>query len=789
MPVPNQTPYIVYNANGLTTVFPFEFYVISASDIQVSLNGVPVTSGYTVSGVGNVSGGDVIFLTPPASGAVVMLERIVPTYRLTDYQDNGDLLADTVNKDFDRLWMAIQRSFIYLGLALRRPLLGGPFNAEGYRIANLGYPQSSTDGANKKYVDDTYSNLLSLVSTVIENLKNGLYGYNILRSFELGNTLVYANDVLLLESEGEYYRWDGSLPKVVPPGSTPESTGGTGLGKWISVGDSSLRTNLHAFDGSKLIGICQSIEELKSITANAGERVQVKGYYSFSSTGGGDFVYIESIPEGWHDEGIYIKSIAMSGYWQRIGMPSGMDLFNWGLANVPGEVISDLGEVLNRAMIHNRNPVIPNGTWIMASIASIPSYTTVSGQGVGNTVILREGSINSLFMNASDGTVGGYGASFDITLQDFTIDARMDEYPAACTPVGFGHSTNIKIYRLEVNNVPGRWHAIELNSTYNAIVEDCIFNRGGLNLYDGECIQLDAALAGGPFPWFGPYDSTVCGKIHINRCTFSDWSSAIGSHSGVAGSRWIELRITDCSMYVSKAGIKLIGWSGVTISRNRIIYATSVGYTDTNQFFGITMEPSSGVINSDVIIVDNVVFWEQETAVTGAGHRGILVKGNGTDAAGSYQNVLIANNIVRGSFRTHISADDIVDVRIVNNTVQQVGQYASGASNFAGIAAYGTRTATISDNYVGSGFHIICSKGGQTVSMSRAIVTGNNVSGNISVDNEFTGQAVTGNVCNSISGGTILLAARNVGKYRSKSVICVGNVESGVTAEAQITTS
>jgi hypothetical protein len=53
-----------------------------------------------------------------------MLERVVPTYRLTDYQDNGDLLADTVNKDFDRLWMAIQRSFIYLGLAFA-PLLGG----------------------------------------------------------------------------------------------------------------------------------------------------------------------------------------------------------------------------------------------------------------------------------------------------------------------------------------------------------------------------------------------------------------------------------------------------------------------------------------------------------------------------------------------------------------------------------------------------------------------------------------------------------------------------------------
>lgn len=153
MSVPNQTPYIIYNANGLTTVFPFEFYIINANDIQVTINGTLVSSGYSVSGAGNVGGGNVIFITPPANGSVVMLERVVPTYRLTDYQDNGDLLADTVNKDFDRLWMAIQRSSIYLGLALRRPLFGGPFNAEGYRIEKLADPVNEQDAATKKYVE------------------------------------------------------------------------------------------------------------------------------------------------------------------------------------------------------------------------------------------------------------------------------------------------------------------------------------------------------------------------------------------------------------------------------------------------------------------------------------------------------------------------------------------------------------------------------------------------------------------------------------------------------------
>ncbi|HGN8756689.1 phage tail fiber protein [Enterobacter asburiae] len=161
MSVPNQTPYIIYNANGLTTVFPFEFYIINTGDIQVTINGTVVTSGYSVSGTGNVGGGDVIFINPPASGSVVMLERVVPTYRLTDYQDNGDLLADTVNKDFDRLWMAIQRSFIYLGLTLRRPLFGGPYDAQGYRIEKGADPVNQQDFATKNYVDN-----ISLVRTL-----------------------------------------------------------------------------------------------------------------------------------------------------------------------------------------------------------------------------------------------------------------------------------------------------------------------------------------------------------------------------------------------------------------------------------------------------------------------------------------------------------------------------------------------------------------------------------------------------------------------------------------------
>ncbi|WP_283647754.1 sialate O-acetylesterase [Hafnia paralvei] len=70
------------------------------------------------------------------------------------------------------------------------------------------------------------------------------FGYITMDSFEDGNTLTLPNQVLRLEATGEYYRWDGAFPKVVPAASTPESTGGIGIGKWLSVGDATLRGEL-----------------------------------------------------------------------------------------------------------------------------------------------------------------------------------------------------------------------------------------------------------------------------------------------------------------------------------------------------------------------------------------------------------------------------------------------------------------------------------------------------------------------------------------------------------------
>lgn len=77
-------------------------------------------------------------------------------------------------------------------------------------------------------------------------------------SFSTG-VIVNTKNELVTFTDGKY-RWDGELPKIVPAGSTPTSTGGVASGAWISVGDASLigqlSSSMDAF-GDSLISVKQ----------------------------------------------------------------------------------------------------------------------------------------------------------------------------------------------------------------------------------------------------------------------------------------------------------------------------------------------------------------------------------------------------------------------------------------------------------------------------------------------------------------------------------------------------
>lgn len=113
MAVTEQTPIGDAVGNGVTTVFPFSYYIGDEADLVVQRDGVNATLNvdYVVSGAGNPSGGQIAFVTAPANGVKVTHFRDTSLTRATDYQDGGDLQARTVNLDFDRLWLALQEIF------------------------------------------------------------------------------------------------------------------------------------------------------------------------------------------------------------------------------------------------------------------------------------------------------------------------------------------------------------------------------------------------------------------------------------------------------------------------------------------------------------------------------------------------------------------------------------------------------------------------------------------------------------------------------------------------------
>lgn len=185
-----QTPYNESTANGVATVFPYTFELLDADDLVVYADGVVVpSSDYSVSGVGDQAGGNVTFSVAPADGVVILRSREIALERDTDYQYNGDLREDTLDRDFNRMWQALQGVWSRLTGALRAPypeqldelpaaedralqLLG--FDADGQPIAVAPTSGSAADLALRLADTSSASNGDALVATMLELLSGGV---------------------------------------------------------------------------------------------------------------------------------------------------------------------------------------------------------------------------------------------------------------------------------------------------------------------------------------------------------------------------------------------------------------------------------------------------------------------------------------------------------------------------------------------------------------------------------------------------------------------------------------
>ena len=102
-----------YSGNGSTTAFAYSFYIPASTDIQVIVRSSTGTetvkaegtgsTNYSITGVGSASGGNITFVTAPASGETVVLRRNTAKTQSTDYVANDPFPAETHEDALDKL--------------------------------------------------------------------------------------------------------------------------------------------------------------------------------------------------------------------------------------------------------------------------------------------------------------------------------------------------------------------------------------------------------------------------------------------------------------------------------------------------------------------------------------------------------------------------------------------------------------------------------------------------------------------------------------------------------------
>ncbi|WP_338576316.1 right-handed parallel beta-helix repeat-containing protein [Pseudomonas canadensis] len=163
-----------YIGNGVTKIFTIPFLLLAPSDLDVFIDGVEVVSGFTITGAGNPTS-SITFTVAPANLSSILLNLNVPFERLNDYQENGDFLSSTVNRDFDRIWQALKQLYRFSTRSLTLGFFdvdgAGAYRAKGNKISDLGDPVNLQDAVTKKWV----TLLLDSVSGAVNTTTGILY--------------------------------------------------------------------------------------------------------------------------------------------------------------------------------------------------------------------------------------------------------------------------------------------------------------------------------------------------------------------------------------------------------------------------------------------------------------------------------------------------------------------------------------------------------------------------------------------------------------------------------------
>ena len=163
---------VSYSGTGSQDTFAYTYKIFSSSDVEVYIRNTlgtetkkTITTHYTVSNVGNASGGNIVFTTgnTPLNTDTVIIVRTVPLTQTFDYVLNDPFPSDSHEDGLDKLTMQVQQVKEEVDRSIKASVTN--------TITSTEFTQSSTDRANKLFGFDSSGNL-SISTTLGTNRGN-----------------------------------------------------------------------------------------------------------------------------------------------------------------------------------------------------------------------------------------------------------------------------------------------------------------------------------------------------------------------------------------------------------------------------------------------------------------------------------------------------------------------------------------------------------------------------------------------------------------------------------------
>lgn len=199
-----------------------------------------------------------------------------------------------------------------------------------------------------------------------------------------------------------------------------------------------------------------------------------------------------------------------------------------------GDGITDDTVAIDNAISGGNTIYFPYGTYLLSTCLyneSDPSTSAALQVLPGKKLIFDRGAVllrgsdavNHMLYTENENNATEYAGASDIEIIGATFDENKS-LSTNCTALNLSHAKNIKIKDCKFINASGTWHSIEVNSSKDVYISECVFE----NNQNEEDIQIDSANGTGNL---GSNDGTPCDNIHIYNCTFDTQGHvAIGGH-------------------------------------------------------------------------------------------------------------------------------------------------------------------------------------------------------------------------------------------------------------------